>query len=414
MDLISIEGGVPLKGTLTVQGSKNAALPILAASILVPGVTTLTNCPDISDVACMCEILKSIGADVHRHKDVIRIDATQITTAKLPRELVTRMRSSVIFLGALLGRCGRAALYFPGGCVIGDRPIDLHLKALCKLGARMQTEQDKLLAQADRLLGNTVVLDFPSVGATQNVLLSAVLAEGKTEIYHCAREPEIVSLCDFLTGAGAKITGAGTAHITVEGVEALQESAFSVPADRIVAGTYLIAAMAAGGELYLDRAPADQMESLLFVAGQMGAEIEAGAEGLWVRRKEGLRAPEEVITKVYPGFPTDLQSQLLVALCRAEGESVLQEKIFNGRFGVVEELVRMGAKISVEGPQAKIYGPCRLHGCFVTAQELRGGAALVLAGLCADGVTHVCNRQFIDRGYEDICRDLRKLGAKIG
>lgn len=414
MGFIQIQGGSPLGGEVSVQGSKNAALPVMAASVLVPGVTTLTNCPDILDVACMCEILKCVGAKVNRQKDVITIDASEITQQRLPGRYVTRMRSSVVLAGAMLGRCREIELNYPGGCVIGDRPIDMHIRALSQLGAEFREDGDCLHGSAPCLKGAAVRLPFPSVGATQNAVMAAVLAEGSTVLYGCAQEPEVRALCSFLNGAGARILGGGSGCIRVEGVKRLHESVYDIEADRIVAGTYLIGVLAAGGRAFLKNAPAGQLDSVCRLLVSMGARIEAGPDGILVERAGKIESPKAVETGVYPAFPTDLQSPLLVALCRAERESSLTERIFNGRFVVAEELNRMGAGILVEGNCAHLVGRARLSGKRVTARELRGGAALVLAGICAAGETRVENRHFIDRGYEDIVRDLRGLGANIG
>lgn len=414
MDLIQIRGGKPLAGEVSIQGSKNAALPVMAASVLVPGVTTLINCPEISDVSCMCEILKCVGAKVSRQKNTLTIDATSITGNRLPEEYVTRMRSSVIMAGAMLGRSGEIYLHYPGGCIIGDRPINMHIDALKKLGAAFEEDGMNLVARAAKLTGTSVVLPFPSVGATENTILAAVLAEGTTEIYRCAMEPEVRSLCDFLNGAGAKVTGGGSGHITVEGVKTLHESIYHIESDRIVAGTYLIGVLAAGGTAFLRNAPAGQLSGVLEVARFMGARTEPDWNGIFVERKAGIRSPGYLETGVYPAFPTDLQSPLLVALCQADSESRVTERIFNGRLAVVEELNRMGAKICTEANCAVIGGGQHLTGCSVTARELRGGAALALAGVCAQGVTRVYNCHFVERGYEDIVRDLRDLGADIG
>lgn len=416
MDSILIRGKTPLMGEVAIQGSKNAALPVMAASVLVPGVTTLINCPEISDVSCMCEILKCVGAKVSRQGSTLTIDASQITGNHLPKEYVTRMRSSVILAGPMLGRCREIYLHYPGGCVIGDRPINMHIDALKKLGAVFEEdrEQENLAARADALRGTTVVLPFPSVGATENTILAAVCAKGVTEIYRCAMEPEIRCLCDFLNGAGARVTGGGSGHITVEGVKALHESTYRVEPDRIVAGTYLLGVLAAGGSAFLRNAPAGQLTSVLELARFMGARIEPDWNGILVERKEKIRSPGYLETGVYPAFPTDLQSPLLVALCQADSKGGVKEQIFNGRFAVSGELNRMGAGILVRENQAETEGKKQLTGCSVTAQELRGGAALVLAGICARGVTQVYNRHFIERGYEDIVRDLKGLGADIG
>lgn len=414
MGLIEIRGGSPFCGEVSVQGSKNAALPVLAACVLVPGVTTLKNCPDISDVACMCEILKHVGAKVVRQEEALIIDTSSIARQKLPGEYVERMRSSVVLAGAMLGRCGEIEMTHPGGCVIGDRPIDMHIYALELLGAEFTEDGERLYARAPKLKGTKIVLPFPSVGATQNAVMAAVLAEGLTEIYGCAMEPEVRALCDFLNGAGAKILGGGSRHIVVEGVKRLHASEYEVEADRIVAGTYLIGVLAAGGNARLKHAPAEQLKQLGALAVRMGAELETAPDGIRVKRKGRLYSPGRLETGAYPDFPTDLQSPLLVALCLAEAESCLTERIFNGRFVVAEELNRMGAHIDVDGERAIVRGNAVLTGCSVTARELRGGAALVLAGACAQGRTVVHNRHFIDRGYEDIVRDLQGLGVNIG
>lgn len=414
MSCIQIKGGRPFRGEVLIQGSKNAALPIMAACVLVPGVTVLQNCPDISDVDCMCQILRCVGVEIRRQEDVLFLDASCITSHCLPEEYVTRMRSSVILTGAMLGRCREISLYYPGGCVIGDRPIDLHLRALEKLGACFAANGRSLTATAPALTGSRIRLPFPSVGATENVILAAVAAKGTTYVDGCATEPEIVALCEFLKGAGAKIGGIGSGSLVIEGTKRLSESCYRVEPDRIVAGTYLLGTLAAGGDVFLRGAPQSQMESVLEVSRRMGAELALQKEGIRVVRTGKLAGVGSICTGVYPGFPTDLQSPMLVALCRATGESRLTETIFNGRLAVAAELNRMGAGIRVEGSDAYLSGQRQLTGCSVTARELRGGAALVLAGACARGMTKIENRQFIDRGYEDIVRDLQSLGVDIG
>lgn len=414
MEAVWIQGGSPLSGEVSIHGSKNAALPILAACVLVPGVTVLKNCPEISDVSCMCEILKYAGAKVLRQEDALVIDASSICRCRLPEKYVTRMRSSVILAGAMLGRCREIHLHYPGGCVIGDRPIDLHIDALKRLGASFSEEGESFAVHTDGLKGADIRFSFPSVGATENALLAAVLAEGITQLYGCAREPEIAALCNFLNGAGARISGGGSSHITVEGVSRLSESEYRIEADRIVAGTYLIGILAAGGEGFLRQAPVGQLSSVAQVAQAMGAVITEEADGFGIRRQGTLLSPGEMETGVYPAFPTDLQSPLLVAMCQAAGEGRMRERIFNGRLAVTAQLNRMGAEIRTAGNSAVMEGNSQLTGCRVCAGELRGGAALVLAGLCAQGTTVVSNRQYIDRGYEDIVRDLSGLGAKIG
>lgn len=414
MSFIQIRGGAPFDGEVSIQGSKNAALPVMAACVLVPGVTTLTNCPDISDVACMCEILRHVGAKVVREEKTLTIDTSDITRHKLPGEYVTRMRSSVVLAGAMLGRCKEIEMTHPGGCVIGDRPIDMHIGALKQLGAAFTEDGEDLYASAAHLKGAQITLPFPSVGATQNAVMAAVLAEGTTLIRQCAMEPEVRALCDFLNGAGARILGGGSRTICVEGVKSLHGSVYRVEEDRIVAGTYLVGTVAAGGSAFLRKAPAAQLECVCRLAGSMGARITPEPEGIWVKRTGRLSSPGFVKTGTYPAFPTDLQSPFLVALCQAENKSCVQERIFNGRLAVVEELNRMGASIRVEDDCARMSGRARLTGSRVAAKELRGGAALALAGACAQGETRVYNRHFIDRGYEDIVRDLRNLGVDIG
>lgn len=414
MDRIWIRGGSPLCGETTIQGSKNAALPILAACILVSGVTTLINCPEISDVACMCEILKRVGVKIKRQDDRLYLDASVISDTRLPEEYVTRMRSSVILAGAMLARCREISLSYPGGCVIGDRPIDMHMEALERLGAVFTEEEGRLNARTGQLTGAAIRLAFPSVGATQNAVLAAVLAEGVTEIYNSAREPEVQALCRFLNGAGARIRGIGTAHLIVEGVTKLRETTWRIEPDRIVAGTYLTAVLAAGGRAFLRQVPEDQLTAVCRLAQQMGAVLTPDAAGLLVEQKGRVHSPGQLCTGVYPAFPTDLQSPFLVALCQADGPSRVQERIFNGRFGVAGQLNRMGAGIELSGNEAVLPGGRQLMAAEVTARELRGGAALVLAGICARGETRVENRHFVDRGYADIVGDLRKLGADIG
>lgn len=413
MKSIYISGNAPLYGEATIQGSKNAALPIMAAALLIPGISVLKNCPHIADVEYMCRILETIGCIVEWDKNEVRIDATAVKTSRLPEEYVTMMRSSVMLMGPMLGRIGEVSLHYPGGCVIGDRPIDIHLKALERLGVRYSDSEQELEAQAFRLTGTDVSLEFPSVGATENLIMAAAAAEGITRIQGSALEPEIVSLCAFLRAAGADIRGEETGCITVAGGRKLHPCCFTIPSDRIVAGTYICACLAAGGEIFLKNSPPGQLTAMEDVAVRMGCRLRRSPEGLFLQRRGILFSPGFVETRSYPGFPTDLQSPLLVALSLAEGESALRETIFNGRFGVVDELNKMGTDIVVRKDTACIPGSRRLSGHHVTASELRGGAALVVAGLCAEGMTEVENRYFIDRGYEDICRDLSQLGADI-
>ena len=389
MKSIYISGNAPLYGEATIQGSKNAALPIMAAALLIPGISVLKNCPHIADVEYMCRILETIGCIVVWDKNEVRIDATAVKTSRLPEEYVTMMRSSVMLMGPMLGRIGEVSLHYPGGCVIGDRPIDIHLKALERLGVRYSDSEQELEAQAFRLTGTDVSLEFPSVGATENLIMAAAAADGITRIQGSALEPEIISLCAFLRTAGADIRGEETGCITVTGGRKLHPCCFTIPSDRIVAGTYICACLAAGGEIFLKNTPRGQLTAMEDVAVRMGCILRRSPEGLFVQRRGVLFSPGFVETRSYPGFPTDLQSPLL------------------------DELNKMGTGIVVRKDTACIPGGRRLSGQHVTASELRGGAALVVAGLCAEGMTEVENRYFIDRGYEDICRDLSQLGADI-
>ncbi len=413
MDAIHICGGNTLCGEVDVQGSKNGALPVLAATLLVKGRTVIENCPRISDIDHMLKLLAHVGCKVTQQNGRICIDAGDISETVFPGEHAQVMRSSLMLLGAMLGRAGEITIEYPGGCVIGKRPIDLHKKALEQMGVVFSDEQDKIRASAVRLVGETIRLSFPSVGATENVILAAVLAEGTTVLYGCAREPEIVELCSFLNHAGAKIFGMGTERIIIQGVERLEETGYSIMPDRIVAGTYLLAGIMTGGMVALNHAPVSQMQGFLQVLEKMGADIASSKDWICVGSEHSYRSVPNLKTGVYPGFPTDLQSAFMAALCLAEGCSLIEETIFENRFRIVSQLTHMGADIHVMGHRAMVCGVRQLHGEVVTAEELRGGAALVLAGLAAGKETMVLGCEYIERGYEDICRDLRALGGNV-
>ena len=413
MNVIHVKECETLEGEIVVQGSKNAALPILAATILTKGVCRLINCPRISDVDCMLRLLKSMGCKTDWKKDALYIDTSAICESRLPKELVSSMRSSVMLLGPLLSVCREVSMSYPGGCVIGERPIDIHLHVLERLGAVFSLEQDCIKGKITELEGNEVELRFPSVGATENALMAAVCAKGRTVLHNCAKEPEIQELCRFLEEAGAVITGIGSSCLIIDGVEALKPVSFTIEADRIVAGTYLLATAAVGGNVCICNAPVNSMEAVLHTAVLLGCEIVHGEKGLEIRQKGRPRGLPYIKTLVYPGFPTDLQSQLLTVLSVSEGESVIEETIFSNRFRIVNELLRMGASIKTKGSCAHIKGINRLTGRAVVAEDLRGGAALVLAGILAKGDTFINNCYYIERGYEDICRDFRLLGASI-
>lgn len=415
---IYIQGYRPLTGEIKIQGSKNGVLPMLAASLLQQGTLKLTNVPIIQDVLCMVGILTSAGCRCQWDGHSLSVDASGIIHGEIPREDVGKMRSSILLMGALLGRTGRAVTWQPGGCSIGSRPIDLHLLAFSRLGARVEEDgEGKIEALAKTLSGNSIFLPFPSVGATENALLAAVCAQGKTVIQGAAREPEIISLCRLLRQMGAKISGEGSSRIEITGVKALTGTTFAVPGDRIAAGTYLAAAAAAGGNVRILDGPWEFMQEEIQVLRQIGAEIaplhrEGKIEGIELWMEKRPRAVS-LSTAPYPGFPTDLQSPMLAVLSRAEGTSYLKEQVFEARFKTVGELRKMGAQISVSGNQAEIRGQERLSGAVVKAWDLRGGAALVAAALASEGETKIVDCIHIERGYEDICRDIHLLHGKI-
>lgn len=414
MDAIHIRGGNELFGETRIQGSKNAVLPIMAAALLIEDVCVLTNCPRISDVTHMQELLISTGCRVNRGGRRLTIDARNISVDAMTGDNVTGMRSSVMLLGAMLGRVGEVTMEYPGGCVIGRRPIDIHLNALRKMGVFIEEGERGFCARAEHLKGAVIVLPLPSVGATENVILAAVKAKGVTVLQNAAREPEIVALCDFLRRAGAVIEGIGSSVLLIQGGRELHGISYQIPADRIVAGTYLMGALGAGGHIFLENAPVHQMKSMLQVAAQIGAEITEDTAGINIMMQSRSKPVPYLKTGVFPGFPTDMQSLLLAALTTAKGTSIIEETIFENRFRIVEELRRMGACITLQGEnRAVVSGVDHLKGGKVTAMELRGGAALVLAGCMAVGETTVSNRHFIERGYEDICKDLQNLGVNI-
>ena len=413
MEYFEITGGTPLHGSITLQGSKNAALPLMAASILHPGRTTLHHVPAIRDVDVMIEILENIGCTVQKDNGTLIIDAAKAEHFEVAASLGERMRSTIILLGSMLGRAGRAKMPFPGGCIIGMRPIDIHITSLGKMGADFEETDGMLCAETDGLCGTRIHLRFPSVGATENVILAAVYARGRTRIENCAKEPEIAELCRFLREKGAKIEGEGTSCILVEGVSHLRDSTYTLMPDRIVAGTYLFAAAATRGEICLEGMRPSDMESVLDVLGRMGAVYENREDGFYLDGRKAINPLPVVCTETSPGFPTDLQSQLLATLCVARGRSVIRECIFEERFRIAPWLNRMGADVTTDGREAVIEGKAHLSGQMVKAQELRGGAALVIAALMAQGITRVYGSAFIERGYEDLAGDLRKLGAVI-
>ncbi len=415
MGNIHIHGGIPLQGEVKIQGSKNATLPIMAAAVMTEGRSLLKGCPRIADVYQMQRLLKSLGCRTRWEGDALSIEPGNVCLGAMPGDAVKGMRSSLTLLGALLGKCHVAYMDYPGGCVIGERPFDLHVRALEQMNITFQQEELGLYAWTEEVRGAEISLPCASVGATENIILAAVLAKGTTILHSAAKEPEIVALCQYLSACGACIEGAGEDCIRVEGVEHLRGTEYEIPRDRIVAGTYALACIAAGGSVFLKEAPTEEMGALLSVAEEMGAFLQSEEKGLYVQAPKRPKAILELQTKVYPGFPTDLQSPLLAVLAGTEGESRITETIFENRFRIVPELRKMGARIAVDedGRTACITGQETLHGAEVLARELRGGAALVIAGLAAQGETSIQNRVYIERGYVNICRDLRELGARI-
>lgn len=413
--VLVVNGGKRIEGELQVHGAKNSALPLLSAAVLAHGESILHNCPRLTDVDAACRILTCLGCRCSRSGSTVCVDATNVSGSEIPENLMREMRSSIVFLGAVLGRTGRCKLSFPGGCELGARPIDLHVSALRQMGAVITEEHGYLSCSAPSgLKGARITLSFPSVGATENILLAAVTANGITEIHNAAREPEICDLAEYLTKCGAKISGAGDGVIVVEGTKRLEPSEHSVIPDRIAAGTYLCAAAITRGELILTRCDPSHMTAFIQVLEAMGCRTYAyGGGKLFISCKKRLSAPPTIRTMPYPGFPTDIQS-LFTALCAtAEGTSVFVETIFENRFRHTAELMRLGAQIKVEGRVAIVEGVKSLSGAKLCAAELRGGAALVTAALAAEGTSEISGLCYIDRGYESIESALRSAGADI-
>lgn len=407
-----IEGGKRLEGKVNVSGSKNASLPILAATVLNNGITKLYNVPNIHDTKVMLEILKNLGCKVKRNSDKIIVDARKITKYEIPEELMRKMRSSVILAGALIGRFNKAIFSCPGGCDIGARPIDLHLKAFENLGINITENTGYIRCKCDKINAGKIHLDFPSVGATENAILTATLAEGTTTIINAAMEPEIVDLQNFLNKLGAKISGAGTSEITINGVARLKDSGYKVMPDRIEAGTLLCAGAITGGNITLTDVVPEHLTPVLEKLEECGCKIDVNKNAIFLQAPKKLKAID-IKTMPYPGFPTDMQAIFGVMLGIAKGTSVIIENIFENRYKYASELKRMGAKFTIEGRTAVIKSVRKFKGANVKAEDLRGGAALVLAGLVAKGKTKVDNIEYILRGYENLDYKLNLLGAKI-
>jgi len=412
MDKIRIIGGVPLHGVVEVSGAKNAALPILAASLLGGGECVIDHVPQVRDLVTMGKLLALLGVEVETEGGRVRLEASKVQSIEAPYDLVKTMRASILALGPLLTRLGEAKVSLPGGCAIGTRPVNLHLKGLAMMGAEIQVEHGYIHSKASRLKGARIDLDFPTVTGTENLIMAACLAEGTTSLHHVAREPEISDLCAFLTKRGAKILGAGTDTITIEGVSELHGATHWVMPDRVEAGTLVMAGAITGGDVMIKGCVSDHLGTMFTKIQEMGVELAENAEGVRVRRSAPLQAVE-VKTLPYPGFPTDLQAQMMALMCVAEGTSVMTETIFEGRFLHVPELHRMGASIEVDGPHAVVKGIPALTGAEVMASDLRASAGLVLAGLAAEGETTVSRVYHLDRGYERLEEKLQALGGHV-
>jgi len=414
MGRLVIAGGNVLSGRVRVSGAKNAALAIMCASVMAEGKVVLENIPDITDIQVMIDIIRWVGARIQwQENDSITIQMPGRIEGMPPYELVKKLRASNLLLGPMLARYGRAELCLPGGCNIGIRPMDLHFKGLAALGAGLSLEKGVVRASASRLTGSRIYLDFPSVGATENIMMAACLAKGQTVIENVAKEPEVVDLANFLNCLGARVRGAGTDIIKIEGVDSLGECVrYSVIPDRIEAGTYMVAAAATGGDVELENVIPLHVEPLSAKLREANVDVFEEGDVLRVRACHPLR-PVDIKTMPYPGFPTDMQSQMMALLSRVRGTSMIVENIFENRFRVADELKRMGAKIKVEGRLAIVEGRDKLFGAKVKATDLRAGAALVVAGLLAEGETEISNVYYIDRGYHRLEEKLASLGARV-
>lgn len=412
MQKILIEGGHKLRGTVKVGGAKNSAVALLPAAILADSEVAIEGLPQISDVETLGELLREIGGEVTWDGSTVHIDPSRMVSMPLPNGKVKQLRASYYFMGAMLGKFNQAVIGLPGGCYLGPRPIDQHIKGFEALGAEVTNEQGAIYLRAKELKGATIYLDVVSVGATINIMLAAVKAKGRTVIENAAKEPEIIDVATLLTNMGAKIKGAGTDVIRIDGVPSLNGTRHTIIPDRIEAGTYAIAAAAMGEEVLIDNVIPQHLESLIAKLREMGVSIEEKDDQLLIRPGEKL-VGTDIKTLVYPGFPTDLQQPITTLLTKAEKMSVVTDTVYTARLKHIDELRRMNASIKVESGSAIISGPAQLEGARVKASDLRAGAALVIAGLMANGVTEVTGLEHIDRGYEDLTGKLTSLGAKI-
>ena len=413
MDKLLIKGGYRLSGEIRISGSKNGALPILLASMLIPEEVTLSGIPDLKDIQTTLRLLELFGCEASRSKDRVTVKAGESLVPEAPYDLVRTMRASVLCLGPLLSRLGEAKVALPGGCAIGNRPVDMHLRGLEKMGANIDLESGYIHARCNRLQGAHITLDFPTVGGTENLLMAAVLAQGETTLENAAREPEIQDLANFLNQCGAKISGHGTGTIKITGVDNLSASDYTIMPDRIEAGTYIAAAALTKGDLVLKRSPVPYMENILEKLHSLGVDIEiTGNDQIRVKQSSPLYCID-VTTQPYPGFPTDMQAQVMTLMCVASGSGMIQETIFENRFMHAHELMRLGANITLSGETAFVRGVDKLVGAPVMASDLRASASLVLAGLIAEGETEIRRIYHLDRGYERMEEKLSQVGANI-
>lgn len=413
MEFLSVTGGAPLYGTIPIHGAKNSILPIMAAAIVIPAPCVIHNCPNIADVTNSIEILRHLGCKVRRTGNTLRIDAREVTRCDVPMALAGRMRSSVLFLGALLARMGCARIALPGGCPLGRRPIDLHLSAMRAMGAEVECGEREVCCRARRLHGAVLSLPIVSVGATENAILAALSAAGRVVIENAAREPEIGDLIGFLRSAGADITGEGTGRLCVRGGAPLHETAYTVLPDRIETATYLCAAAACGGEVTLTKTNARTLAPVIQILRGAGCDIQTEDEAICICANGKLCAPEKIVTAPYPAFPTDAQAPMMAALLRAAGTCEFVETIFENRFRHVRQLKKMGADIRLDGASAWVRGTQTLRGARLIAEDLRGGAALLIAALAAEGKSEIFGVKHIKRGYDNPEGKLQALGARI-
>ena len=417
MSSIIVHGGHPITGEMKIQGSKNAALPILAASILIHGITVIKHCPKITDVFCMIEILKQLGCQIScEESSTLIMNSSSIEKVRLPLEEAGKMRSSITLLGALLGRKGEAFIPYPGGCSIGKRPIDIHLTVLRELGIEIEQTEKGIYAKKKKAPSGKMMLSFPSVGATQNAILASIYSDSQVILKNCAIEPEVTELCHFLNKAGAKIEGIGSKTLIINGVSRLQEVTYEIRGDRIAAGTYLAAAVMTGGSLTVKKIDPKELSSVLELYQKMGNFVKVYQDAIFLdASKRSYLEPLHIITEPYPGFPTDMQSQFMSLMTIANGKSEIIENVFEDRFKTAVELNKMGAEIIIEEnpKRALIQGVKQLSKAQVSAPDLRGGAALVIAALQAEGETQIENAFYIERGYEDIAGTLRDLGGIV-